>query len=71
MTFEEKNKRLNEIISLLQNKETTLTDSLALYKEGVKLSKDCLKELKTAKGKLVEIQEIIDEIESKNVIDEI
>lgn len=65
MTFEEKNKRLNEIISLLQNKETTLTDSLALYKEGVKLSKDCLKELKTAKGKLVEIQEIIDEIETQ------
>lgn len=65
MTFEEKNDRLKEIINLLQNKDTTLTDSLNLYKEGIKLSKECLKDLKLAKGKIVEIQQIIDEIEGE------
>ena len=63
MTFEEKNERLKEIISLLQDKNTTLTDAETLYKEGIKLSKECVKDLKSAKGKLIEIKEILGEDE--------
>lgn len=60
MTFEEKNDRLKEIVSLLQDKNTTLTMAMSLYKEGTKLSKECLKDLKTAKGKIIDIQEFIE-----------
>ena len=66
MTFEEKNDRIKEIINLLQDKKTTLTDSVSLYKEGVKLSKECLNELKTAKGKLSEVQKIYEEFEEND-----
>ena len=65
MTFAEKNERLKEIITLLQDKKTTLSEAVALYEEGVKLSKGCLKDIKSAKGKLIEIQQIIDEIEGE------
>ena len=65
MTFEEKNDRLKEIINLLQDKNTTLSQAVALYEEGIKLSKGCLKDIKSSKGKLVEIQQIIDEIEGE------
>ena len=63
MTFEEKNERLKQIISQLQDKETTLTQAQMLYKEGLKLSKEGLKDLKTARGKIIDVQEIIKEIE--------
>lgn len=65
LSFEEKNNRLKEIVSLLQDKDTTFTQSVMLYEEGIKLSKNCIKELKSAKGKLIEIQEIIDKTEGE------
>lgn len=38
MTFEQAIKRLEEIVDLLENNETSLDDSVELFQEGVQLS---------------------------------
>ena len=46
--FEQSVKRLDEIITALENPEITLEDSLKLYKEGAELIGSCRKELDNA-----------------------
>ncbi len=48
MKFEQSVKRLDEIITALENPEITLEDSLKLYKEGAELIGSCQKELDNA-----------------------
>ncbi len=48
MKFEQSVKRLDEIITSLENPEITLEDSLKLYKEGAELIGSCRKELDNA-----------------------
>lgn len=48
MKFEQSVKRLDEIITALENPEITLEDSLKLYKEGAELIGSCRKELDNA-----------------------
>ncbi len=48
MKFEQSVKRLDEIITALENPEITLEDSLNLYKEGAELIGSCRKELDNA-----------------------
>ena len=43
MTFEQAIKRLEEIVDLLENNETSLDDSVELFQEGVQLSQYCSK----------------------------
>lgn len=43
--FEQKLKRLEEVVSLLEREERSLEDTLSLFKEGMKLSKECRKTL--------------------------
>ena len=52
MSFEEAMVRLNEIIRLLSDENTTLDNSLTLYSEGVKLIDMCDCKLKDAKLKI-------------------
>ena len=40
MTFEQAIKRLEEIVNLLENNETSLDDSVELFQEGVQLSQN-------------------------------
>lgn len=40
-SFEESIKRLENIIEKMENSDTTLEDSLKLYKEGIELSSIC------------------------------
>ncbi|NLZ47007.1 MAG: exodeoxyribonuclease VII small subunit [Clostridiales bacterium] len=49
MTFEKTMDRLKEIISTLEAGNTTLDESLELYKEAISLSIDCKKEIQNAK----------------------
>jgi exodeoxyribonuclease VII small subunit len=50
-TFEEKEKRLDEIISRLQqDKDLTLKETTALYAEGKQLIQELNEELKTLKA---------------------
>lgn len=51
-TFEEKMKRLDEIVQELEKEEVPLEKSLELYKQGVELSRECERILKDAELKV-------------------
>ena len=55
-SFEEDLKRLEEISSTLESENIELDDSMSLYEEGVKLSKNCLQTLKKAELKITELR---------------
>ena len=46
--FEESLKRLQEISELLESDDVSLEDSVKLYEEGIKLSKECHSTLEKA-----------------------
>ena len=48
-SFENNLIRLEEIVKLLETGETTLDESINLYKEGIELSKACHQALEEAK----------------------
>jgi len=52
MSFEKKLSRLEEIVQKMEVGEMSLDDSLKLFEEGVKLSRDCNKELTQAEQKV-------------------
>ena len=52
MSFEKKLTRLEEIVQKMEAGELSLDDSLKLFEEGVKLSRDCNKELNQAEQKV-------------------
>lgn len=51
-TFEEKMKELEEIITLLENGEIGLDESIKKYTEAMELVKDCDKELKNVEERI-------------------
>ena len=55
VTFEEKLRRLEEIVSLLEKGDAQLADSLALFEEGTKLIAACSGELDQAEQKVVKL----------------
>lgn len=52
MSFEKKLTRLEEIVQKMESGEMALDESLKLFEEGVKLSKDCNTELNQAEQKV-------------------
>ena len=54
-TFEEKMNRLQEIVSLLDREDTKLDDSIRLYEEGLKLTKELEVQLKAFEEKIESI----------------
>jgi len=54
-TFETSMKRLEKIVSSLEEGEVSLEDSLALYEEGIELSQSCMEKLTQAELKLKRI----------------
>ena len=57
MKFEDKLKRLDEIVETMSNKSLSLDDSIALYEEGNKIIKDLEKALKEAENKIEKVIE--------------
>src|SRR5699024_3815868 len=55
LSFEEALKKLEEIAASLENDEIPLEKSMALYEEGMKLSKQCNRMLKNAEEKMTEL----------------
>ena len=55
-SFEDDLKRLEEISSTLESENIGLNDSMSLYEEGIKLSKNCLQTLKKAELKITELR---------------
>ena len=60
LTFEEKLKRLNEIVAKIEGNTLPLQESMDLYSEGKKLIEELQKELKESEEK---IQEAVPEAE--------
>lgn len=58
LTYEQATKRLEEIVSILEDGAMPLEESLALYEEGIKLSEFCMKKLQNAKQKIIDINEV-------------
>lgn len=52
MDFEKKLGRLEEIVEKMETGELSLEDSLKLFEEGVKLSRDCNVQLSDAEQKV-------------------
>ena len=50
-------KRLNEIALKMENEKLSISEAQELYEEGAELLKKCLAVLDNAKGKIVKIQE--------------
>ena len=55
MTFEEKMKRLDGIVSKIEGEELPLQETLSLYQEGKKLIRELQSELKEAEEKVGDI----------------
>jgi exodeoxyribonuclease VII small subunit len=60
--FENKLTRLEEITTSLENNEIGLEDSIKLFEEGVKLSKECLTVLEKAELKVTVLKKDLNEI---------
>jgi exodeoxyribonuclease VII small subunit len=52
MTFEERLQRLQEIVAGLESGALPLEESVALYKEGLTLSKRCKEQLEKARNEV-------------------
>ena len=57
MTYEKAISRLEEIVSKLEGNEIPLEDSIALFQEGIELSKYCDDKLKNIQEKVSQIYE--------------
>lgn len=55
MDFEKKLKRLEEIVHKMEKGELALEDSLKLFEEGVKLSRECHTRLGEAEAKVKQL----------------
>lgn len=61
MDFEKKLGRLEEIVKKMEQGELALEDSLKLFEEGVKLSRDCHKQLNEAELKVKKLIDVDDQ----------
>jgi len=55
MTFEDSLKRIEEIVAILENGNSTLDESIELFEEATKLCAYCNKRLETAEQKVRKI----------------
>ena len=65
-TFEENLSRLEEISTLLESEELGLDESISLFEEGIKLSKNCMTTLKKAELKITELKSELSEVTSED-----
>ncbi len=61
LSYESAVVRLEEIVSLLESGNADLNSTVELYDEGLKLAAFCSEALKTAKQKILTIEEYIKE----------
>lgn len=65
LSFEESLKKLEEIAEKLENKDTSIEESITLFEEGMKYSKKCSEILNNAKQKIISLSDYEREV-SKN-----
>ncbi len=55
LSYEDAMKRLDEIITILENNKATLDESIKLYQEGVELAAYCDSQLKNVEDRVAKI----------------
>ncbi|MCZ7608652.1 MAG: exodeoxyribonuclease VII small subunit [Ignavibacterium sp.] len=65
-SFEDKLKRLEAITEKLESGETGLEQSIVLFEEGVKLSKECISILNKAELKITTLQKELNNISTND-----
>lgn len=63
MSYEKKVEKLEGIVKKLDTEKISLEESLKMYAEGIKLTKDCLKELGELKGQFELLNADMEKIE--------
>ncbi len=69
ISFEDAIDRLNDILTEIENPDTSLEKSVKLYKEGVDLTLFCGKELNTFKAETVILSKKFDESFSETSVE--
>lgn len=62
MTYEEKEKRINEIIDLLESGELPLKESENVFEEAARLIEENVKDIKSAKGKITVVRDRLNQL---------
>lgn len=55
-SFEDKLKRLEQISEMLESGDVQLEESISIFEEGIKLSKECLTILENAELKITQLK---------------
>lgn len=61
LKFQEAMKRLDEIVNQLNDQDLELETAMDLFEEGLKLSKQCSKQLETFETKVNQLMEVQEE----------
>ena len=65
MTFEKANEKLENVIAKMEAGNLTLDESMNCYEEAFELLSFCYKQLDTYKGRIIDINKKIEEINSE------
>lgn len=65
MTYEEAQKKLDEIVGKMQDKDISLDDSIKYYQKACELLKFCKEKLTEANDKIQDIDELINDLSEK------
>ena len=67
ISFEKRLERLKEIVSSLERGDLLLEEGVALFKEGRILSKECAKQLETARNEVMIVNDgLVDDFDIKD-----
>lgn len=67
MKLDENMKKIEEIVSSMENPELSIGEGVKLYEQGVELAKECLTELNSVKGKVTAIKKDLDAYREENL----
>lgn len=65
MTFEQANAKLEETVRNMENNALTLQESVEQYAQACELLSYCMKVLETSKGRIEDINEMLNNIQNK------
>ncbi len=65
-SFEDKLSRLEEVAGLLEQEDLGIEESISLFEEGVKLSKECLIALQSAELRITELKKQISDFKDES-----
>ena len=67
MSFEDKLKELQEIITIMEDPNLSMSDGVKYYEKGVVLAKECYEELNNVKGKINVIKQDLEKFREESL----